>query len=88
MPYEWARMLTTSINLNDSDEYDGGDLLIYSDKGTERLERDKGSFVVFPAFIEHECTKITRGTRHAIVTWTEGPAFMLKGFFDHYENNK
>ena len=64
------RKLSVSILLNDSSEFEGGDLIIDGDK-IEMKER--GAMVVFPSYISHEVTKVTRGTRLSFVAWVEGP---------------
>lgn len=64
------RALTMSVNLTDPEDYDGGDLIIYNGtKEIDRLDREKGSFIIIPAFFFHEVAKVQRGCREAIVTW-------------------
>jgi PKHD-type hydroxylase len=35
----------------------------------------QGSIVVFPSFIEHKVTPVTKGVRYTAVTWANGPSF-------------
>lgn len=73
------RALTMSVNLSHPDDYDGGDLVIYNEnihlddrrsyEELARLDREKGSFIIIPAFFFHEAKKVERGCREAIVTW-------------------
>ena len=35
----------------------------------------RGSIVVFPSYMWHRVTPITRGTRHSLVQWNSGPPF-------------
>ena len=69
------RALTMSVNLSDPQDYDGGDLIIYNETKrtdrleTDRLDREKGSFIIIPAFFYHEVEKVERGSREAMVTW-------------------
>jgi predicted 2-oxoglutarate/Fe(II)-dependent dioxygenase YbiX len=37
--------------------------------------REKGTAIVFPSFINHRITKITKGTRRSIVGWITGPPY-------------
>lgn len=64
------RKLSVSVLLNDPSEFAGGDLIIDGDK-IEMKER--GAMVVFPSYMPHEVTKVTRGTRLSLVSWIEGP---------------
>ena len=64
------RKLSVSILLNDPSEFAGGDLIIEGDK-IEMKER--GAMVGFPAYMYHEVTKVTRGTRLSLVSWIDGP---------------
>jgi hypothetical protein len=83
-----ARVLTMSINISDDSEYVGGDLLIYDgDKVVERCRRERGSFVIFPAFIHHEATLVTRGHREAIVTWLNNEYSKLNTFKTFFRNH-
>ena len=35
--------------------------------------RDKGAVVVFPSWVRHRVTPVTRGTRYSAVAWFNGP---------------
>jgi PKHD-type hydroxylase len=70
---DFLRCITISINLTDSNLYDGGNLIVYHNKEEIRLERDIGSYIMFPSFMQHEVTVITKGTREAIVSWCYMP---------------
>ena len=66
------RKLSISIQLSRTEDYDGGDLeLLY---GTEphKLDRTRGAFIVFPSFVLHRVTPVTRGTRWSLVAWIAG----------------
>lgn len=69
-----GRKLSFSIQLTDSKDYDGGDLE-FMPQLTNPLQRRKGFLVVFPPYLVHRVTPITRGTRYAIVGWMHGPSF-------------
>lgn len=68
------RKLTCVILLNDPSEFEGGVLQF---KGMEeRVVLPKiGSIVVFPSFIEHRVTPVTKGVRYTAVVWGVGPSF-------------
>lgn len=66
------RKLSISIQLSNPEDYEGGDLeLMY---GTEpyKMDRTKGAFIVFPSFMLHRVTPVTRGTRWSLVAWILG----------------
>ena len=67
-----------SIQLSDSDEYEGGDFeiesKIWSDYEKE-LFRQKGTIITFPSFMKHRVTPITAGTRKSLVVCVDGPKF-------------
>lgn len=66
-----TRGLTFSMNLSDSDEYDGGNLTLkLPEDKTMNLSREKGSWIIFPSFIRHRVDEVTRGSREAMVTWS------------------
>lgn len=68
------RKLSCVILLNDASEFEGGELQFKGNEG-ESLLTKQGSIVVFPSFIEHKVTPVTKGVRYTAVTWAIGPAF-------------
>ena len=68
------RKLSCVILLNDSSEFEGGILQFKGMEDTVLLEK-RGSIIVFPSFIEHKVTPVTKGVRYSAVTWTTGPSF-------------
>jgi PKHD-type hydroxylase len=71
------RKLSMSIQLSDSDEYEGGDLEfegLQAMSPAQLLEqRQKGLVIVFPSYMKHRVTELTKGSRKALVCWMEGP---------------
>jgi PKHD-type hydroxylase len=68
-----TRKLGISVQLSDSADYDGGDLEFLSSMQTG--PREKGSVIIFPAFMMHRVTPVTRGLRKCLVSWVHGPPF-------------
>lgn len=76
------RKISTTINLNIPGDYDGGnlkfDLGMHTD-GPRFHEceeiRPQGSVIVFPSFLPHCVTPVTRGTRYSLVLWSLGDPF-------------
>lgn len=66
------RKLSLSIQLSDTLEYEGGDLKIMVQGKEETAPRTKGAVIIFPSFVQHRVTEITKGTRASIVGWFSG----------------
>lgn len=60
------RKLSASVQLSDPADYDGGDLEFWN---TEAAPRAQGTLVVFPAYLLHRVTPVSRGVRFSLVTW-------------------
>ena len=70
-----TRKLSVTVQLSDPDEYEGGDLEFMINHKTLKAPREKGTIIVFPSFIMHRVTPITKGTRQSIVGWVSGPPY-------------
>ncbi len=73
-----VRKLSMTVCLND--DYEGGELQMCSYGRTEHTigipPRGKGTIIVFPSFIDHQVSPVTKGTRYSCVTWFTGPPFI------------
>jgi PKHD-type hydroxylase len=82
------RKLSMSLMLNDGSEYEGGDFQFdyrnyHPTKVSEKDKiitadqvKKKGSILVFPSFVWHRVTKVTKGTRCSLVNWSVGAKFI------------
>ena len=70
-----ARKLSMTIQLSEPDAYEGGDLQFMINDKVVNAPREKGTIVIFPSFIMHRVTPITKGIRQSIVGWVSGPPF-------------
>ena len=70
------RKLSFTLQLSDSKDYQGGDIEFIGSKVDTKAMRQKGTIIVYPSFLPHRITKITKGVRHAIVGWIHGPTFI------------
>ena len=65
-----VRKLVGIIQLTDPSEYEGGDVQFgIQDKDIKEwysMEKSKGSLTLFPAFLCHNVTPVTKGTRYVI----------------------
>lgn len=66
------RKLSISIQLSRSEDYDGGDLELMYGTEAQKLDRTRGAFIVFPSFMLHRVTPVTRGARWSLVAWILG----------------
>jgi len=76
------RKLAMTVQLSDPDEYEGGDFQVWmggepdeDSNSIVTLSREKGDILIFPTYLMHRVTPITRGKRKALVFWTGGEPF-------------
>lgn len=69
---ELDRKLSFILQLTDPKEYEGGDFELVDSNIPEHFKQ-QGSIIVFPSFLSHRITPVTKGTRHSLVSWIEGP---------------
>lgn len=62
------RLLSASVQLSESDAYEGGDLQI----GTANATRTRGTVVVFPSYQLHRVYPVLSGERYSLVVWMHG----------------
>ena len=67
------RKLSFAIQLNDPSEYTGGDFIMHVNSNSTPVEKKLGIGYVFPSFVLHEVTPVTRGSRYSLVGWVSGP---------------
>jgi PKHD-type hydroxylase len=67
------RKLSAVLQLSDPESYEGGDfeLEAYPPPGIEF--KKQGAMLVFPSLFRHRVTPVTKGVRHTLVAWMEGP---------------
>jgi PKHD-type hydroxylase len=69
-----ARKLSMSIQLSDAGEYEGGAFEFISIPTHPDATR-RGTAIIFPSFLAHRVTPVTRGIRRSLVGWAYGPPF-------------
>lgn len=67
------RKLSITVQLSEEDEYQGGNLEFMSFQ--QPMPRPIGTVVVFPAYLQHRVTTVTRGSRWSLVSWVHGVPF-------------
>jgi PKHD-type hydroxylase len=70
------RKLSIVIQLSDPLEYEGGELQIFQGGNPRICDKSKGSIIIFPSYLLHKVTPVTKGTRRSLVLWVSGPPFV------------
>jgi predicted 2-oxoglutarate/Fe(II)-dependent dioxygenase YbiX len=67
-----TRKISFTAQLSDPKDYEGCELVI-NNHGTEVVAtKERGSLHLFPSYMTHKVTPITKGTRYALVIWIHG----------------
>jgi PKHD-type hydroxylase len=69
------RKVSMTIQLSDSDEYEGGDFQYFKGGNPDMAEsivKKKGLVIVFPSYMMHRVTPVTKGVRKSLVLWLGG----------------
>jgi len=69
------RKISIVTQLSDPDEYEGGDLQIWAGGEYKTVPKSKGGSVVFPSFLMHRVTPVTKGIRKSLVLWVGGGSY-------------
>jgi len=68
-----VRKISVTVQLSHPDDYEGGDLQI--NQGGDypiNCSRGEGTVVMFPSYMMHRVTPVTRGIRRSFVLWLGG----------------
>ena len=71
MPNLYRTDVSTTIFLNEPDEYEGGELVIQTKYGEHSAKLKAGSAIVYPSTSWHYVDKVTAGERLVCVTWIQ-----------------
>lgn len=67
-----TRKLTVIVQLSDPSEYEG---CVTEIMFNNNVDQRKGAITVFPSWLPHRVTQLTKGNRDALVAWVNGPTF-------------
>lgn len=68
------RKLSITIQLSDSEDYEGGDFMLEVETPDYDI-RKKGTAIIFPSYLRHQVTPVTKGNRKSLVSWIQGKEF-------------
>ena len=70
------RKISVTINLSDPKDYDGGVLEFnMGGKTITQGSKAKGAITIFPSYLLHRVSPVTKGERYSLVAWANGKAF-------------
>lgn len=69
------RKLSMVAILSRPEEYEGGELQLWTGPEPLTLDKRRCRVYFFPSYILHRVTPVTKGLRRTLVAWTSGPSF-------------
>ena len=66
------RKISVTIQLSDPDDYEGGDFEVMTSSIPDIAPRKKGCAILFPSYLLHRVTPVTKGIRKSLVVWVNG----------------
>ena len=69
------RKISITVQLSDPEQYDGGELQLWQgglESGAITAHKGEGSVFIFPSYMMHRVTPVTRGVRKSFVLWVGG----------------
>lgn len=73
MPFDMTRKMTVLVPLSDPSEFEGGSLQFLQNGALAEIKQEPGRPVVFPSWLIHQVTPVTKGRRYSLVAWIRGP---------------
>lgn len=74
--HDLYRKLSLVLQLSDPDDYEGGDLQVFTSSEPTSIDKKKGLIAAFPSYTLHKVTPVTKGIRKTLVIWVAGPEFV------------
>ena len=69
------RKLTLVAQLSDPASYSDGRLELNVSGQVSTFDTAQGGAILFPSFVPHRVTEVSKGLRFSLTTWVHGPAF-------------
>lgn len=71
-----TRKISLTVQLSNENDYENGDLEFMVHRTILKAPREKGSVIIFPSYLTHRVTNVTKGKRKSLVFWIHGPPFV------------
>ncbi len=75
IPSDMTRKISIVVPLSDPADYEGGVLEFNENGAIRRPPQQPGAPIMFPSWLLHRVTPVTRGRRYSLVAWIRGPAW-------------
>jgi PKHD-type hydroxylase len=69
-----VRKMSLSLQLSNPEEYEGGNFEASGIDITQDIKK-RGTLIIFPSWVPHRVTPVTKGTRKTLVAWFSGPSW-------------
>jgi PKHD-type hydroxylase len=66
------RKISLTIQMSEDEDYQGGELEFMRGPNAIKAPRGKGVVVIFPSYLLHRVSPVTKGTRKSMVLWVGG----------------
>ena len=79
IPTHLIRKMSVVLFLQDQTEFEGGNFQMQtggSEDSIFNIEQKAGTIILFPSYVLHRVTPVTKGIRKSIVFWILGPTFV------------
>ena len=70
-----TRKISITVQLSDPNDYEGGVLELNVGNTIVQMPKEKGCAVLFPSYMLHRVTPVTKGIRKSLVLWVGGTTF-------------
>lgn len=70
-PQRYRTDISMTVFLNEPDDYEGGELVIYTAFGQQRAKLPAGDAIMYPSGSLHHVAEVTQGERRVAVTWIQ-----------------
>ena len=71
--------LSVTLFLSPKESYEGGELVVENDFGTQSIKLDAGDMIIYGATARHQVNPVTKGERLAAVFWVQS---LVRGDFE------
>jgi PKHD-type hydroxylase len=69
------RKISITIQLSDPNTYEGGDFEFWVNNAPWKAPKEQRLAILFPSYLMHRVTPVTKGTRKSLVLWVGGTTF-------------